>query len=219
MVKYRKKRYRKKRWNYGRFMTNAGKTAATALTALRLAKQVKGMVNVEYKFFDNSYTLNPDNSTLAVEGLNAIGQSDAVNGREGNKIRCKSIQMNFTVKKHASATNTVVRLLLLMSKDKDTAPTVTTIIDTVTGSERCLNPRADVGRKDFVTLKDWTCVFQANQEIKRLKYYKRCSIPITWTSSTSTAFKENALYLVALSNEATNTPTINGYSRLRYVDN
>ncbi|QGH73225.1 MAG: capsid protein [CRESS virus sp. ctrF513] len=211
-----KRRYKKKRSRFGRFLRGAAKTAMVASTALRVAKQVKGLVNVEYKKRDLAQSESPDNATLSVAGLCSIGQGDTDQARNGNEVRAKGIQFRLSLSKHSTATNTMVRIMLLRCVDGGT-PTVN-ILENV-GTYRCLAPKASQYANQFITIKEWTVVLNQTTPIKIINYYKKLNHHIKWYSTGSTDFKSGSYCLAMLSNEATYLPNIIGYSRIRFIDN
>lgn len=222
--KYRK--YKKKRNGYWkRIGFNAlGLMGVNkkATKALRLASKVKGMVNAEIKYHYANTVLNPTNTTLGVAGICAVAQGDGNTNRDGEKVRIKSIELNIEVDKHASATTSRVKVCLILGRDIQglSAPVVSDIWENVGGSSGYVqNPRNTHQVKRYKIMKEWMLLFQGNEDIKDIKYYKKCSIPIKWTSSTATSYQENVLYVIAISDQATNTPTVNITSKIRFIDN
>lgn len=217
--RYYKKGYKKKRWNYGRFMTNAGKTAATAYTALRVAKQVKNLINVEFKSHDKTQVLQDALDTGTVVCLNEIPQGDTDNQRDGITSMLKSIDLKINCTNNANINTSIVRCILLIDHDNinDTLPNVTDIIQNAT----ILSPKNRDNMTRFTFLWDKRFTLSGDgTEIKYAKYYKKCSKKMWWRDDAAEIPRKNALLLLWMSNRSTdNYPTFSYYSRLRYLDN
>lgn len=188
--------------------------AKTASTALSVATTIAGLINVEFKYWDVTSNLSPS-TTGAVIHLNAIAQGDGVSNRDGVEVKNKSLELKWSAEQHASATTTIVRFLVVIDVDPNaTTPSIGQIID----GTNILSFRNLDYRKKFVILKDWT-IHLGDKTTMSGQWYKKLNMQSIWSSTAGNTIQSNGLYLVHLSNEATNYPTLDVRTRIRYLDN
>lgn len=211
-VKTLVQRRRRRRRRHNPFFQTAGR-------ALKVALDVKKLLNVEFKVRDtNEVTTTPDSSGEVIS-LNHLTQGDAESQRSGNSVLNKSIQLRWTCTPHASATNTYMRMILL----KDIRPngTVATISNIL--QEARINSyldRQQFGR--FHVLHDVLIAMNGSSHDNTIgKIYKKLQFHTKYQGSGTTENDINAgqLLLLLISNEATNVPSIKYSCRIRFIDN
>lgn len=218
--RYRKRRYKKKGrfGGYGRFMSNAGKTAATALTALKIAKTVKDMVNVEYKYKDFNADTTIDN-TWDIGMINIVPQDDTATGRDGDSIRMKSVQIEGTATINPSATTTQVTFAIVQWKNPNSSNLTALNVFANNGFNSLRNAQK---MSDYRILykKKLALSINGTRSIN-FKMYKKINLQSKWTGTTGsyTECMKNGLWVLIISSEATNTPTVEYEGRIRYIDN
>lgn len=192
--------------------------------ARQLARDVsalKGMVNVEYKVKDLVATATPSTAG-SLSLLNGLTKGDDYNNRDGRQVRWKSIQMYLRSTIHASATNTSIRAIIFIDKQaSETAPTVASLLDITTASAvdafRNLS-----NRKRYVILCDRRITLNTDFPEKTTRYYKRIDMKQIFDDTdggTISDITTNSLYVLFVSDEATNTPNVVHNFRLRFIDN
>ena len=81
---------KKRKRSSGNYMASAGRTA---LKALRVANEVKSLLNVEFKMYQLSVGGLTGGSLVDWDGysvvINNIGQGDEVGQRDGDQVRMK----------------------------------------------------------------------------------------------------------------------------------
>lgn len=197
------------------------KYANMAYKGFRIATRVAGLVNVEYKVKDLVATATPSTSG-SLSLLNGLTKGDDYNNRDGRQVRWKSIQMYLRSTLHASATNTSIRVIIFIDKQaSETAPTAAALLDLTTASAvdafRNLS-----NRKRFVIIADKRVVINTNYPEKTTRLYKRLDMKQIFDDSdagTVSDITTNSLYVLFLSDEATNVPSIVHNFRLRFIDN
>lgn len=194
--------------------------ASAGVKALSIATRLAGIINSELKHYDETNTLTPDSATgTSTSIVRGMAQGLTNNTFDGNSILVKKVSFAVNLLMNASATTTRVRLVVAL----DTRPSTT-----------------------LGTLPAWTDVFSANalnslrnidDQIKRFWIlYDRVHIVNSVSLSEKTfmftvpfnrhiKFTDaqvpnlNDIVVLAISDEATNTPTLGILSRLRYYDN
>lgn len=180
----------------------------------RSVQYLKKAINVERKYYDYSVAQSI-NSTGSMLLLNTVGQGDSVVLRDGNSIKCVSMHMQFYVAINASATHTLVRLMLIRDKQSGLSPGITDVL----ANSNVNSFRNLVNGKRFQVLYDRRLQLDKDEKDSFLiTYNKKCQQHFVYDGTSSTP-NTNRIYLLLLSSEATNTPTIGGYFRMRFVDN
>lgn len=215
-----RRRYRRRR--RGRFSTPY-KRAVFGLTApfkvarkaLGEVRKLKQFINTEVKYFDTTISNTPSTSGT-VTCLNLIGQGDTSVTRDGDSIKAIKVQFNFYCDIHASATLTLLRVIVIQDLQcRGSNPTVSDyLLNTNVNSFRNL-----VNGKRFRTLYDRKLRLDSDgKDSYMLSFNRKLNMHMRYASA-STAPETNGIYLITLSGEATNVPTVAGYTRIRFVDN
>ncbi len=212
-----RKQYRKRR----RPRRGGAGYLSTASKALAVAYSVKQLLNVEYHTITTQFTVDPSSSG-AVVNLTAIAQGDDIDNRQGNKIRAKYISIRGLTQRHASATNSFLRMMVIRDNNGSTTqPAIADLFSTVAVFAQNENKLGDPqSNSRFSILWDKYVIFDSTS---------RLLAPVNWTSSldhhifyTGTAATNEGkgnIYLFIASNEATNDPVVNVNAMVKYLDN
>lgn len=214
--------YRRRR-NYRRRYPRKGNgnidLIKTAKAAYQGVKYLKGLVNVEKKavYANASDTVS---SSGVLNCLNLIAQGDAEENRSGDSIMMKMIHVNFKININASASHTNIRVMLfLFLQPQGATPTVTFPLQT-TSNISCYN-NDNAGLYTILYDKTFQVSITGNQEISKGFTRKFYQLHETFDGSTAAVgdIQRNALWLLAISDEGTNVPTMIWRSELLFVDN
>lgn len=178
---------------------------------------LKGLVNSELLKLDVGASTTPTNVTSqSLILMNGIAQGDGDGQRTGNSIFMRSINTNLFFEKNTSATFTYIRIMFVQDTQQiaDTTPTVADVLDSDYASH--LNKNT-VGRFKVLMSKIITLNPNYPSTAKKFNYATRHHI--RFNGSASTDVQKGAIYMLLLSSEATNTPTVRYNSRLSYHDN
>lgn len=219
MPYYRKRRYYRRRRNNKKrgFISKATALAKTAYSAYRGVRYLKGLVNSELFKLTLTSSITPDSATGSYVHLTYIPQGDDDNTRSGNSIFLRYIFARCTYVQNASATNTFIRQMLICDTQQvaDTAPSISGILQSVD----VLAPlNADnVGR--YKVLSDTLIVLNSNTPSTFRKLKKSMRHHVRYNGTAATDIQKGGIYVFWLSNQATNTPTVNYNFRMSYHDN
>lgn len=226
--------YRRRRWNrVARGVVKYGpRVARVASTAYKTAMAVASLVNAEYKYNDvyGNTTIGVTGSIDLITGVDG-GTTDQT--RNGDSVMMKYVYVKGMWQKHATATNTYVRTMIIrdMNDNDGTPPTLSQVLANTTAPQ-CIWSFANkdnTGR--FKVLYDKVHMLDAYHTMVNLKWYHKFvmgkdkrgrpikSAHCTWNSGTSTDTAKGHLYLITLSSETLNKPTNIYYSRFGYLDN
>lgn len=188
------------------------------MKALKNTRYLKGLVNSEMLHNDDSITANVVNSTTGlVKHLSDIAQNDTDTGRTGNSILARSLLHRFRIKMSASATTTIVRMMLVIDTQQisDTVPVVTDILQ-LADVDAPLN-KENAGR--FKVLLNKTISLTTNSPQYHVEKFFNLYHHIRYNGTATSDIQKGGLYFMALSDQTTNTPTADGWWRLGYHDN
>lgn len=210
----------RQKWN--RYKECGTMVANDARRALQGVQYIKGLVNSEMFHVDIDTSLTPDTSSQ-VQHVTGVAQNNTIGSRTGNSILAKSNYFRCTITKHASATNTFVRVIMFVDRQQvaDTTPSITDVLTTIT-VDSCLNIN-NAGR--FKILSDKIFMLSdANGDMRQWKKYIRFGrkgkgMHVRYNGTATTDIQKNGFYIAFLSNEATNTPTLSYNNRFSYHDN
>lgn len=191
--------------------------AATAYTALNIARGVAAIVNAEKHKFDAGATVTPTSSG-SITALSNIPQGDTMGSRHGNSVLAKSLTFKGLVTHNQSATNTLTTMYIIQDKQQvsDTAPAVADIFDVATyGPIGVLNAN-NVGRFKILVKKK---LIQDGSRVISLDFFKKMNTHLRFNGTAGTDVQKGGLYLVLISNQTANPPSVQYLSRLGYYDN
>jgi len=184
-------------------------------------KYLRTLVNSEVHKHDVGPTSQTVGTTATIVQLNAIAQGDTAAQRTGQSILAKYLAIKFSLTTHATPQQTLVRIILFMDKQQvaDTAPGTTDLLSS-NSTFAFLNNQAS-GR--FQVIKDWFVeVDPASKPCRTWKFYKKyagSNLHCKYNGVNNTDIQKNGIYLLMLSSEATNTPTLTYATRFGFHDN
>jgi hypothetical protein len=194
-----------------------------ARTAYQGVQQLRQLVNTEFKHIDTYVSNSPDNSTVDTTFVSSVcdsAEGDTEVARSGLSIKAQTFVLSGQVVKHTSATETVVRIMLIkdLRQTASTRPSTSTVLETSSGFlvNNMLNWQY-AGR--FKVLADIRVVTSTDKPVGVFGINLPLKGHITYSGATSTAYQSNGHFVVAASDQNTNVPTVTWSSRLTFTDN
>ncbi len=202
----------------------AGDAYDLAKRTWRGLNEIRKFINIEEKFSDTSVNLNPDQSG-SLTCVTQLAQGTTMNTRVGNSIKVQRLEILGRVAANSSITTfSVVRVMVVRDMEgQGSAPAVSDILETVGTSAAPRSPHDWLNRKRFAIVHDELIVLSANsggnmaqtftfkQNLERHVLYRG-------TSAAAASDGEGSIYVVAVSDEATNTPSVGLVARIIYTD-
>lgn len=209
--------YRRRYPRKGNGATDYIKMAKAAYSGV---KYLRGLVNVEKHALYTSLSGTPDSTSGVLQCLNLIAQGDGETDRTGDSVMIKSVHANIKYTMNAAATGTTIRTILFWYKQPQGATPISTFVLQGVSQMSCYN-HDNAGL--YTVLYDSTTVLNitGNQEICKSFTRKFYNIHETFDGVNANIgdIQTNALWILFISDEATNTPTITGRAEILYVDN
>lgn len=214
---YRRRRPIRSRRGYRK--SSGGSALALAKAAWKGVKFIRGIVNAEKRTHVVQLQTTVG-TTPVINELTAIAQGDDYNGREGRSILAKSLYLRGYIQKNASATISVMRMIVVMdTMNQGTAPTWGDVFNSTDVSSPLspTNSGGALGR--FKILYDKLYRLTADTPTANLYVYRKLHHHIKYEGTASTDTVRNAIYILSLSTEATNTVGRDIFSTLKFYDN
>lgn len=218
----RYRRYRKYGRMAGRFIRRHAtyRNFRRGVNVYRDLRYLKSVINVEKKYSDINATITPS-TTPNIILLNGLQIGDTSTTREGQTIKMWSVQWKIVGTINTAATTTNVRVIVFRDRQPNgAAPTAANLLQNGTGINSPLN--ISFGRR-FLVYYDRQKTLSVNGTegmkmwgFKRLKFHTQYN---TGNVGDITDISTNSLYVLIMSDQATNTPSVAYYFRIRWIDN
>jgi hypothetical protein len=197
-------------------------TTMLAKRAYNGVKYIKGLVNSEKHFRDFSSTDNIASSAWTVHSLCAIPIGDENYERTGNSVLLRGLNFKIQCDENASATyTTTLKIVCVRDKQQvgDTAPNGLDVfksahIDTYMANDQW--GRFEVVFSKTVVLSAATGGGVSNRYISKfvpLQIHQRYNGPLAGD------IQKNGYYLLLISNQSTNAPSVQVQCRTTFYDN
>lgn len=195
----------------------------------RLKKDIRYLKSIncpEYKKHTQSLDFTFDNAGNMIS-LSNIGAGDTNATRDGNAIINKYFNLKFSIFAHGSSSNTQCRILVFQWRSPEGSdPSVADVLNSAS-IYAPYNPNNSGRRKTgLFTVHIDKLINLARDDNKSTFLFKRnmklgnCNVTKFLGEGTTDANAgPNSWYMLALSDEATNAPTLEGVWRLTYLDN
>ncbi len=218
---YKKKYPKQQRGRYSQYKACGSMVLSDATKALAMARQLRGLINVEYHSLSTVFTADP-NTSGSVQNLTAIAQGDTVNARQGEKLRVKHIEVGGIITLHASATNSQVRMMIIRDNNgSTTAPSISSLFANAT---TFFTNRLKLGTPQtnsrFTVLWDRYIIMDAGHGLtQKFHWSSGLDHHVFFTGTSATDEGKGHMYLFIASNEATNDPVVAANATIKWIDN
>ncbi len=184
--------------------------------------EIRKLINIEEKeLVTTSGSIAFDTNGVLVP-ISRVAQGTNYTERIGNSIKMQHIEVRGRIFKNATATSSVMRVLLVRDLDGyGTVPNVTDIMESVGSSAAPLTQYDFLNRKRFSFLFDELLTLNNTGDSSAVF---EIQLPheghILYLGSTATAASDGkgSLYMLFISDEVTNTPTYTFSSRIVFTD-
>ncbi len=197
-----------------------------ARTAYQGVQQIRRMINTEFKALDIYVSNSPNNSTFTdtfVTHLSAIDQGDTQSERSGLSVRPQHLRIRGHVVMNVAATNTCVRIIVFKDKQQvaDTKPPTSSVLETATGFVVNNNYNYISNQENstrFKILADIRVVVSTQNPLALFDLDIPLRGHITFNAPVNSDIQKDGHFLLACSDQSTNTPTVTWSSRLVFTD-
>ncbi len=217
-----KKRYRK-RTVRPTYMGCGKMVMSDAQKALAIARGVKALLNVEYKSHTVTAAALAITDSASATNLTLLVQGDTDITRDGSQVKFTSLRFGFTLKSNASATRTNVRIMLVHDKQTNQAQaTATQVLQDSTPIDAIISAYNidNVSRFNILYDKVFSLDPSYIPTLSRV-VHKKLNLKVRYDANAGdvTDLTQDSIFLIMVSDQVTNDPTISHQIRLRYLDN
>lgn len=181
---------------------------------------LKSVVNVEKKYIDVTNTVNPS-TTSAFVLLNGVAQGTTGTTRTGISIKNVFFLFRGTLEINTAATETQVRVVIL--KDSIPQAALPSSGDVFAVANSITSPLNLLNNHRFRVFYDKLFSLSINgPETFHWKWMRKLHFHSAFNNvnaGTIADYTGNSFLLYYVSDEATNTPALSYYSRVRFIDN
>lgn len=183
--------------------------------------EIRKLINIEEKALDVSQSSFAFDTTGTVVPVSQIIQGLDYNNRVGDSLKMQSILFNYRVFRAVGATTSVVRVLLVRDLDCQGAlPTTANILQNVGSAQAPTTPINWLNRKRFAILYDnLTAVTTTDIGFTdSIRMAHEGHILYLGTAANAASMGKGSLFVVVVSDETSNTPSIAFQTRIVFTD-
>lgn len=220
MPYFRKRTYKRKFYPRRRYKT---KYMNTASKALKVAYRVKRMLNVEYKYSDTAISaVLPAYDLPSLTLLNGIAQGDGAQSRDGDSVKIVSVHGKLNIKNVAPTSQ--LRIMIFVDWQTNKANPASDAFYEQTLSPTDIQAFRNLEyNKRFTTLYDKVIRVYDDSPNKNWVFNKKITIKPRYsgTGNSVTDIQTGSLFCLMISDQQAigTPPAVNGFFRIRYIDN
>lgn len=190
-----------------------------ARAAINGVKFMKGLINCEKKYMINNFNSNVS-TTANVLLLTNCAEGDDETQRNGRSVLTRSVYVNGYVTVNASATGTVFRYVLFVDKNSNGVAPAAAEVLTASSVTSTLN-QDNAGSRFTIIADKHITLYPAQKPIVNISCFRKVYHHTKWDGTTAVQADcvSGHIYLLMVSNEATNTPTPVLETRVGFYDN
>lgn len=190
-----------------------------------MAKQIKDMMNIEYKRTQIYAGQTALSNSAVIIPLTLVDQGVTESTRNGNRIKGSSISLKMDLIANTTAVGNIVRYLVVIDKASNGAyPTVGDLLDNTVSGSQVLSPynNENAGSR-FKILCDQRVNLDADGSTGRrfISKYFKLHHHLTYNNNTAAAagLLTGHMYLFIVSSDNINTPSYSYTSVFSFIDN
>lgn len=225
MARYTRRPYKKRNTTYRRLKKGYQTGGMWGLAKKAATGVVKYYLNPEYKFLDYTTAaspITPSSAGTVIANPCLVALGDTSTDRNGNSIKITSILLRATIAKHASAPSTRVRVIMFSDVSSAGAiPSIGSVLQTITNDDGVISPMNRLNGSRFRIWMDKTYTMDTDSPTKGINSFRKCSHHIKYLDGTAaaTSLGQGPIYLAFISDQSANLPTVELYTRMRFLDN
>lgn len=201
--------------NNKKYNKNPNSTRNLAIRALSKVNKLRSNLDIEYKFKDSD-SFGTVGTTAAFGNIAAIAEGDTNQTRNGRSVKMTSVYSRGTVRYNTSATTETTFRIIIFAWFDEAAPTASDIL-TDTAEPMSFFRVSD--RKQYRVLFSKFITLDSQRPLVKWRSFKKLNMKQIFGGAASTDYKTGSIHMMVISSDATNQPTYDWVSRVRYVDN
>ncbi len=218
-----KRSYAKKRGSRPSYRSCGKMVLSDASKALAIAKGVRRLINVEYKFLDTVTAVSLSTTPLIIQ-LSNIVQGDTTITRDGSQLKVLSIQLSYLLAGLAADAISHIRVMLIKDRQTNQAIYVPAdVLEDISSSDAITSPYNRDNRQRFTILHDkvWVVVAGAMNMGHSFgqKFAQEQILRYDANAGTIVDLTQCSYSLLVVTSATSNQPAFRSFVRLNFVDN
>ncbi len=203
----------------GEYFEDAWSLAKRTATGLN---EIRKLINIEEKNLETLVSSAAFDTNGTVYSISTVAQGTDYTQRVGDSIRMQHIQVRWRVFKNAAATQSMCRVILFRDLDGyGTAPVTGDVMQFAGVATAPLSPPDWLNRKRFAIIRDELVTLNNTGESSVCGMWQvphNGHILYLGTTAAASSNGKGSVYMLVISDESTNTPTIAFSSRIAFTD-
>jgi hypothetical protein len=206
----------------GQYASDAWSLAKRTAAGLN---EIRKLINIETKIRDFNQVSYAQGTTATLTCVSSLDEGLDFNNRVGDSIKLQDFTIRGRVNVNSAATTSLVRVIILRDLDAYGTALVSSDVLAVSGSVGApLSPVAWLNRERFSILYDELFAVASGTSTGdatcQFTFHTTHSGHVLYlgTSSASASNGRGSIYVLTVSDEATNTPSVAFYSRMTFTD-
>ncbi len=202
----------------------AGDAYSLAKRSLAGLNEIRKFINIEEKYSDTSVSHTPDQNG-SITCISQLAQGTNVGNRIGDSVRVQRLSLLGRAAVSSSVTSySMTRIIVFRDMEgQGTAPVVSDVLESVGSSAAPRQPYDWLNRKRFSILADWFMPLTAlsgGSSVREFSFDVDLAKHVLYRGTTAAAASdgEGSIYVLSVSDEATNTPSIVATTRITFTD-
>jgi len=177
--------------------------------------------NVEEKMFDTTFAGTVITSTGSIQSLTLIPQGVNYNERTGQTVGANNLRLAISAVANATAVTNFLRVIVLIDTENAGATITTAGLFQSTAADIYLSPYLNTTYERYKVILDEHVWLTSGQVAMNKRYVFPLDFDVMYSTAAGSlaAGRENAIFVVLVSDNATNGPTVAFDARLNFVDN
>jgi len=196
--------------------------ASLGSRTLRGLNELRKLINIETKVCNFNGSTTIPTATAVVSCLSRLAQGTDYTSRVGDSIRIQNLEVRATFITATAATNTIVRFMIIRDLDGyGTTPAIADVFDSGLTANNVLAQYNYLNSDRFSVLLDETFVIAPADQpavVVTWKTTHQGHVKYLGTAAAAASDGKGSVYAIAVSSEATNVPTYQINSRLKFTD-
>lgn len=213
------RKYRKRYMPRARTTSKWGRRLDTASKALSIAYSLKRLINVEHKVSTVSLPSSPATAGASTV-VNSIAEGGDWNERNGRSIKAVSLRVFGNCSLNAAASKNLYRIMVIRDNHIQSGSLVSGLPYLTSVSVNAIKNLDPTILKRYTILMDKTYNLEAGGKSSyHIDKYFKLNHHIKFDGATASDYGQGTLFVMTITDAATNLPIQNMQAQLRYIDN
>jgi len=200
----------------------AGDAYSLGARAIRGLNEIRKLINIETKFGEVGASTT-QNATATITQITQLAEGVTNTTRVGQSIRLQTLEFDNFATVHASSTlSTAIRTIVFRDlENTGTAPVATDLLESASNPQAMSSAYVWNNLRRFAIIYDEVLLLNINNNnggFQRLRVPHHGHVKYRGTDSSAASAGEGSVWMLMVSNQATNSPTVTWTFRITFTD-